>query len=71
MYLKLTREWIEDLKSLPESGMGYQLVDITLEGGQRLSGVPVFNAEEIYVPESRTFDVSEIKQIQLHDTEGR
>ncbi len=70
MYLKLPSEWVERLQRLPESGMGYQVVDLDLEGGRRLRGVPVFNGEEIFVPESREFDVSEISRIELHDDPG-
>lgn len=71
MYLKLEPKWTETLMSLPESGMGYQIVDLTLEGGRQLIGVPVFNGEDVYVPESQGFDASKIRQIWLHDTVNR
>lgn len=71
MYLKLPPEWTEKLQELPESGMGYQLVDLELEGGRQLRGVPVFNSEEVYVPESQELDVSEISRIRLHEDPAR
>jgi len=36
---------------LPESGMGYQRVDIRFAGDRIVSDVMVFNAEEIELPE--------------------
>jgi len=34
--IKLKEEHIKYLLELPESGMGYQIVDITLKNGQQL-----------------------------------
>jgi hypothetical protein len=32
--LKLSRKWIEHLRSQPETGMGYQVVAVTLNDGR-------------------------------------
>ena len=32
--LRLSRKWIEQLRSQPETGMGYQVVTITLKDGR-------------------------------------
>ena len=49
--LQLPRKWVDYLTRLPESGMGYQRVDVLLEDGTKLNDCTVFNAEEIEIPE--------------------
>ncbi len=51
MRVKLEQRWIEKLLGLPESGMGYQRVDLHLADGRELKDVCVFNAEEIELPD--------------------
>lgn len=56
MELKLKRngKWQKRLIQLPESGMGYQIIDITLNeyGDFRIiRGVIVCNAESVYLPD--------------------
>ena len=55
--------WIEQLTRLPESGMGYQRVNIVLKKGRVLRDVIVLNAEEAQTPEP--FDASDILDVQL------
>ena len=43
----LSDDWVEKLKALPESGMGYQEVDFDLSGGQTIHGVVVLNCSEV------------------------
>jgi hypothetical protein len=50
MRIKLDRCWTERLLDLPETGMGYQRVDVRLTDGRELRDV-VFNAEELEVPD--------------------
>lgn len=45
MKFKLNKHWIKYLLDLPESGMGYQKVNITLNNGEVLRNVIVYNAE--------------------------
>ena len=61
--VRLPAVWIERLIHLPETGMGYQRVNIRVRGGKVLNGVVVLNAEECQVPEP--FDPSEIENIEL------
>lgn len=61
--VRLPEVWSERLVHMPESGMGYQRVNITLKRGKVLRDVVVLNAEECQVPES--FEVSEIADVQL------
>jgi hypothetical protein len=62
MRIKLEPRWVQKLLALPESGMGYQRVDLRLVDGRQVKDVPVFNAEEVDLPEefanSRIADVS-------------
>ena len=51
MRIKLDRRFVEHLVKLPESGMGYQRVDIRLADGRELKNVIVFNSEEAEVPD--------------------
>jgi len=59
----LPQRWIEKLTGLPESGMGYQRVNIVLKRGRVLKDIVVLNAEEAQAPEA--FEPSEILDVQL------
>jgi hypothetical protein len=59
----LPEHWIERLVGLPESGMGYQRVNIVLKHGKILRDVVVMNAEEAQAPEP--FEPSDILDIQI------
>ena len=51
MRVKLEQRWIKRLLKLPESGMGYQRVDLRLADGRELKNVLAFNAEEVELPD--------------------
>lgn len=51
MKLKLTKYWTEQLLKYPETGMGYQRVDVMLKTGQVIKNVVVLNAEELLLPD--------------------
>src|SRR6266536_2037123 len=51
MRIRLDDHWVERLLRWPESGMGYQRVDVRFVNGRELKDVPVFNAEEIELPD--------------------
>jgi hypothetical protein len=59
----LPQTWTERLINLPETGMGYQKVNIVLKRGRVFKDVIVLNAEEAQVAES--FDPAEILDVQL------
>lgn len=61
----LPDRWIEILVRLPESGMGYQRVNITLKHGKVLRGVVVLNAEDAQT--SEPFEPSDIVAVDLAD----
>ena len=52
MKKKLPTEWTKRLLAMPESGMGYQRVDIVFTDGSTLSGAIVVNASLVDVPDS-------------------
>jgi hypothetical protein len=64
MKIKLERRFVERLANLPESGMGYQRVDLRLADGRELKDVVVFNAEEADVPDE--FANAKIADVRLH-----
>ena len=64
MRIKLERRFVERLADLPESGMGYQRVDLRLADGRELRDVLVFNAEEADVPDE--FANAKIADVRLH-----
>jgi len=64
MRVKLPKKWIDYLVSKPESGMGYQRVDVRLQNGRLLENVMVFNAEDMELPEE--FARLQIKDLCLH-----
>ena len=64
MKLGLSNKWIERMKSLPESGMGYQKVTVKLKNGIVLKGV-VFNSETLEVKNYSVFKNDDIDEINL------
>ena len=64
MIIKLAKKWVDYLIRQPESGMGFQKVDVRLKGNRVVRDVPVFNAEEIDLPEDCAS--SPIEELQLH-----
>ena len=50
MYITLARGLSEKLSTLPETGMGYQTVDLLLEGGAVVPDVMVFNGQLAELP---------------------
>jgi len=65
MTVKLSDQWSQRLAQMPETGMGYQKVDVTLNNGRTLEGLIVLNAEDCQTEES--FAVGEIVDIKIHE----
>lgn len=51
MKLRLSAQQTEELLKLPESGMGYQYVDVVLKSGETLYSITVVNAEYLILSE--------------------
>jgi len=64
--VKLTGSQIKLLESLPEQGMGYQLVDIKLISGKLLSKRIVLNSVYLKLEEGENIDPAQIEWIRLH-----
>ena len=62
--LGLSNKWIERMKNLPESGMGYQNVTIKLKNGAVLKGV-VMNSDILKVDGYVVFKNDDIDEINL------
>lgn len=63
MRIKIDQRWIDRLLAWPESGMGYQRVDVVMADGRELRDAAVLNAEWLEVPAE--FAHATIANIQL------
>lgn len=65
MRVHLNEHWVRYLCGIPESGMGYHRVHISLRDGQEVKNVVVLNAEELDWPldqrEIVSDDIAEIR----------
>lgn len=50
MELILKGKWRDKLVRMPESGMGYQIVDISLQDGRAMRRVTIFDGEIVELP---------------------
>jgi hypothetical protein len=64
MSITLPAKWVDHLTHLPESGMGWQRVDVELADGRRLENCVVRNAEILDVTEP--VDAAQIRGISIH-----
>lgn len=64
--LLLNKLQIEYLSNLPEQGMGYQIVDVTLKGGKVLTARIVINSTYLKLLESEEYVTEDIEKIELH-----
>lgn len=64
MTIPLRVELVRKLEKLPESGMGYQVVDLVLSDGRKLKNVVVFNSEEVEIAEG-VLGQAEITDVEL------
>ena len=51
MRIKLDQKWIDRLLTWPESGMGFQRVDVTMADGREINDATVLNAEWLELPQ--------------------
>jgi len=62
--MRLSQKWVVKLSNLPESGMGYQVVDITLKNGRVHKNILVYNCQEI--KKFVLFREDQIVDIKIH-----
>ena len=63
MELKLSDRLIKKLQDLPESGMGYQVVNFKLKDGTILKNITVLNSSSVVV--DKTLNISNIIDVEL------
>ena len=63
-HIKLPRHWSEYLLKKPESGMGYQRVDVRFADGRHLENTVVLHCELLEVPDS--FAEAEVRDLTMH-----
>lgn len=64
--IELKKDMIDCLSKLPEQGMGYQIVDVTLKSGKVLKARIVLNSTYLKLNESESLNVDDIERIELH-----
>lgn len=60
--VKISKQWQDKLSNLPETGMGYQHIDIKLKDGRTLTGVIVTNGDTCISTES--FNSEDIRSVE-------
>ena len=63
--IELKEEDVQYLSELPESGMGYQIVDIMFKDGQELKNRIVVNSQFLLIGDDETIDPLLIEKIEL------
>ncbi|MCE5227000.1 MAG: hypothetical protein LLG05_14240 [Porphyromonadaceae bacterium] len=63
--VELQEAHIHYLSELPESGMGYQIVDITFKDGLKLKNRIVVNSQFLLVEDYENIDPLLIEEIEL------
>ena len=70
MKLKLNEQWAKKLLKYPESGMGYQKVNVLLKSGNAIKDVIVLNAEDLILPDQysklTTDEIAELIAIKIN-----
>ena len=64
--LNLEKRYIDLLSSLPEQGMGYQIVDITLKNGKILKERIVLNSTFLKLNDNESIKNEDIEKIEIH-----
>ena len=64
MHLQLKSKIVDRLLALPESGMGYQVVDLVLSDGRIIPNVTILNGEIATLPDSLRISSSEIADVR-------
>lgn len=62
--IRLNEFWSQRLAQIPESGMGYQRVDLTLKDQRVIENVLVLNAEECQTNDK--FDPADVVDVRIH-----
>ena len=63
--VKLNEKHIDYLSSLPEQGMGYQVIEIILKDGRKLSQRTVLNSTYLVLNDNEAVDPDLIEEVSL------
>ena len=63
--IKLAKQFIDYLADLPEQGMGYQIVEVTLQDGQVLKNRAVMNSSYLMLDDNEEINTEDIASIKL------
>ena len=63
--IELSKKFINLLITLPENGMGYQLVKVFLKKGNILRNLKVINSSLLIVDQNLKLNTGDIKTIEL------
>lgn len=63
--IELPKQISDYLVSLPESGMGYQLVKVITKSGEILRNLKVFNSTHLLVEEETAISRENIERVEL------
>jgi len=64
--VRLSKKWIDKLVTLPESGMGYQVVDVHLKNGAIIKKIIIVNCCILINQNNLSFSENDIQDIELH-----
>lgn len=64
--MRLSQKWVDKLTALPETGMGYQIVDVYLKNGVIIRELKLFNGEVLINQPRGSFSENDILDIKLH-----
>lgn len=64
MRVRLDQYWMDYMAGLPESGMGFHLVDVGFESGKVLKSVVVLNSQFIELPDA--YHDAKIAEMKIH-----
>ena len=65
--LELSSKLTDYLSAMPEQGMGYQIVNITLKNGLILKERIILNSTYLILNENEQFNVEDIESITIYD----
>lgn len=63
--IELKKEHINYLLEFPESGMGYQIIDLTLKDGQQLKNRIVLNSQFLLLEDNENIDPDSIDKVEF------
>jgi len=66
--VELPTNLIDKLADLPEQGMGYQVVNVTLKNGQVLADRRVVNSTYLLLLDNEHLTTADIENVELHKT---